>query len=92
MKLKYVWEKCLDMFKYDMFHDMIVISYVWLSILYHIELINFIYIYLLYIMYYDSMFDILCILFDIIERTPPYNLYYYLSSNLNVNPLRKGRV
>ena len=45
---------------------MIVISYVQLSILYHIELSDFMYIYLLYIMYYDYMFDILCVLFHII--------------------------
>ena len=49
------------------------------------------YIYLLYIMYYDYMIDILCILCDIIYRALPYNLYCYLSSNLNANPVRKGR-
>ena len=38
------------------------------------------------------MFDILYTLVNIIYRIPPYNMYCYLFLNLNVNPVRKGKV
>ena len=36
-EMKVLYKIC---FKYDMFHEMIVISYVYLSILYHIQFID----------------------------------------------------